>query len=310
MKSLGVKISNIQMYLPETIVSNQNIIEEHNLRLKDQWVKDNIGITERRWTDLKASELGSEVLKKLNIVPEALIFATVSQDYNTPATATVVQGKTHPGKLYPAFDVTAACSGFLYALDIGQRFIRTGMKQVACIASEVRSRDLNKQDRRTVMLFGDGAAGVILTPCEEGEVGIIDIKTMADGRYHDAIVVPNGGKIEMRDAAQIFQSAIEQMQNLVTDTLKENNLNLDDIDYFIIHQASKVIVEKVSEALELPSNKVFMHFPTRGNMTSASTAVSLCEAHEDKKIKKGDLVLVLATGGGFSAGISIMRWEI
>lgn len=322
MKSLGVKISSIAHYLPENIVSNQDIIDQYQLRLKDQWVKDNIGIVSRRWCteDQSASELGSKVLKQLNSGIDGLIVSTVSQDYMTPATATVIQGKTHPGEFYPAFDITAACSGFLYAIDMGRRMIQTGHKNIACVATETRSFYLNKKDRRTVMLFGDGAGGVTLAPCEENEIGLIDSRLMADGRHYDAIVVPGSGSreihqdpshfIEMRDAVKIFGSAIQEMGNLVHSTLERNQLKLADVDYFIIHQASKVIVEKVAEELGIAESKYPLNFPERGNMTSASTAVALSEAVASKKIKQGDLVLMLATGGGFSAGITLFRWEL
>lgn len=314
MKSTGVKISSIAHFLPTSIVSNQEIIDTYSLRLKDQWVKDNIGIHTRHWckNNETASDLGVEVLKQLTLPIDALLVSTVSQDFMTPATATVIQGKATPGKFYPAFDITAACSGFVYAIDTARRLVQTGKKNVACIATEVRSKYLNKQDRRTVMLFGDGAAGITLSPCEENEIGIIDSKTMADGRYYEAIVVDSQApqQIEMKDATTIFQSAISEMKNLVNSILKDNDLKLEQIDYFIFHQASKVIVEQVANELGVPATKYFMNFPTKGNMTSASTAVALSEAVADKKIQQGDLVLMLATGGGFSAGTVLFRWEI
>jgi len=321
MKSLGVKISSISHYLPPNDKSNQEIIDENSLRLKSDWVKDNIGIESRRWCENNevASDLGSEVLRNLKGPIDALIVSTVSQDYMTPSTAAVIQGKTNPGEKYPAFDITAACSGFLYAIDLGVRMIQTGHKNVACVATEIRSYFLNKKDRRTVMLFGDGAGGVTLSKCEEGEVGIIDTRLMADGRHYESIVVTGSGSakvkestdtVQMRDAVKIFNSAVSEMSSLVESVLSENGFEVDDVNYFIFHQASKVIVEKVAETLRVPNEKYFLNFPTRGNMTSASTAVALSEAVSENKINKGDLVVMLATGGGFTAGVTLFRWEL
>jgi 3-oxoacyl-[acyl-carrier-protein] synthase-3 len=308
-------------------MTNQDIIEKYNLRLKDQWVKDNIGIHQRHWcqNNESASDLGTEVLSiLLEKDPKqlsALIVSTVSQDFMTPATATILQNNVTPGQTYPVFDLTAACSGFIYAIDTARRLVQTGHKKVACVATEIRSYYLNKKDRRTVMLFGDGAGGLTLEPCAEGEVGIIDSKLLADGRHYNSIVVTGSGSqrvkeedpkdiVEMRDAVKIFGSAVEEMKNLVNEMLDKHGLNIYDVNYFIIHQASKVIVEKVAETLGIPKEKYILNFPEKGNMTSASTAVALSEAVEQGKINKGDIVLMLATGGGFTAGVTLFRWEL
>jgi len=315
----GCKISAIAHSLPDTIMTNEDIIKENKLRLNPEWVRLNIGIVERRWCkdDIKASDLAADVLTQLISKSElpvseidGLILSTVSSDQMTPSTASVVQCVATPGETYPCFDITAACSGFLYALDVGRRYVQTGKSNMFCIASETRSHYLNKQDRRTVMLFGDGAAGVYLSPCEEGEIGIIYSNTVGDGRYWEAITVPHGGTILMKEAALIFEMAISEMCSLVNAALEECELSLDNIDYFIFHQASALIVDKVAEKLDISSDKYFKNFSTRGNITSASVPLALSEAVDEKKIKHGDMVCLLATGGGFSAGISILRWEI
>ena len=321
---INVKISAVSHFLPKNIKTNQDIIDENSLRLKDEWIKGSIGIESRHWCEdgESASDLAAEVLKGMPHKIDALIVSTVSQDLMTPSTAAIVQSIVHPGENYPAFDITAACSGFVYALDLGKRMVQTGHQRVACIASEIRSYYLNKQDRRTVMLFGDGAGGVVLSPCEEGEVGIIYSKLVADGRHWNSIVVTGNGSrkekeneeakshIEMRDATHIFETAVSEMQTIVLNSLKEAKLKLSDIDYFIFHQASRNIVKNVAEALDLDEDKYFRNFHNKGNMTSASTAVALSEAHQEGKIKKGDNVLILATGGGFTGGVVILRWEI
>jgi 3-oxoacyl-[acyl-carrier-protein] synthase-3 len=324
---INVKISAVSHFLPKNIKTNQDIIDEHSLRLKDEWIKGSIGIESRHWCEdgESASDLAAEVLKdmsqKTSRKTDGLILSTVSEDLMTPSTATIVQSMVHPGETYPAFDITAACSGFVYAIDLGKRMVQTGHDQVACVASEIRSYYLNKKDRRTVMLFGDGAGGVMLSPCEEGEVGIIYSKLVADGRHWNSIVVTGNGSrkvkeeeamphIEMRDATHIFETAVSEMQGLVLNSLKDANLTLSDIDYFIFHQASRNIVKNVADALNLSEDKYYRNFHNKGNMTSASTAVALSEASEEGKIKKGDKVLILATGGGFTGGVVILRWEI
>lgn len=313
------KIAAIAQALPATPTTNADIITQNGLRLNPEWVRLNIGIEERRWAsdeDTPAS-LAASVMTQLLATdiasPDqigALILATVSAEMRTPATACMVQSLVTPGQHYPCFDITAACSGFVYALDIGRRYVLTGTDNVVCIASEIRSRSLNKQDRRTVMLFGDGAAGVLLKPCEGDEVGILYSKTMADGRYWEAISVPLGGHITMKEANLIFATAIQEMANLVTDALTATGLNKEDIDQFIFHQASGVIIDKVAETLGLSPDQYFKNFAQRGNMTSASVPVTLSDAVAAGRIRKHSLVCLIATGGGFSAGAVILRWEI
>jgi 3-oxoacyl-[acyl-carrier-protein] synthase-3 len=326
LNSFGVKITNTSSYLPEGEMSNQDIIDEYSLRLKDEWVKLNIGIEKRHWckNGEKASDLGANALKQVldgKDDLDALIVSTISQDVMTPATACIIQSLVTPGKLYPAFDLTAACGGFVFAIDQGRRMIQTGMNKVACVATETRSYYLNKKDRRTVMLFGDGAGAVTLAPCEEGETGIFYSKTISDGRYWNSIVVPGAGSeamaetgeakchIEMRDAQGIFESAIKEMSNLITDALTQTGLSKEDIGTFIFHQASRNIVNAAAKNLEISEDQYIVNFDQVGNMTSASVAVLLDQAVKDSKIKKGDNVCIIATGGGFSAGVILLRWE-
>ncbi|EQC47702.1 3-oxoacyl-ACP synthase III family protein [Bacteriovorax sp. Seq25_V] len=316
MKSLGVKIKASAHYLPENIVSNQKIIEENSLRLKDQWVKDNIGINNRRWvTTENSADLGSKILQQLNEkadkATDCLIVSTVSGEYSTPATACIIQGETTPGELYPAYDITSACAGLMFAIDMGIRYIQTGMSSVKCIATETRSRYLDKKDRRTVMLFGDGASGVTLAPCDDNEIGIFYSKTMSDGRFWNSIVVPNESqKIEMRDASGIFESAIEKMSSLIEDALTNSQTKKEEYSHFIFHQASRNIVTAAAKNLGLREDQYSINFDEVGNTTSASVGILLDQCVSRGKIKKGDLVCMLATGGGFSAAISLMRWEI
>lgn len=324
-----VKISQIAHYLPGVVKTNQDIIDEFGIRLKSDWVEFNIGIKSRHWCNGHelTSDLAYEVGKNLiSDIPQdeigALILATVSPDVMTPATAAITQSKLTPGTSYPAFDIVSACSGFLFSLDAGRRFVQTGMNNVLCIASEIRSYYLDKKDRRTVMLFADGAAGVRLSRCEADEVGIIYSQTFTDGTFWDAVSVKGKGVLSlthpelessfivMKDAGLIFEKAVTKMQELLLHGLKSSGLELKDIKYFIFHQASQVILKKMTESLGIAEDAYHLNFDRVGNTSSASVPIALSEAYLQGKFKKGDYVCLLATGGGFSAGITILRWEI
>ncbi len=325
-KSYGVKIAQIDDFLPDGITTNEDIITQNQLRLKDEWVQKSIGIRQRHWckNGETASDLGAKALRK--VLPsksslEGLIVSTVSEDVMTPSTACIIQSKATPGELYPAFDIKAACAGFIFALDMGRRMIQTGAKKIACVATETRSYYLDKKDRRTVMLFGDGAAAAILEKTQKNEIGIFYSHLISDGRFWDAIFVPaSGGLIQarneapknsivMNDASGIFDSAILKMQELINNALTECKLTKNDIDHFIIHQASKNIVAKVADELKLDPSQFTINFDQVGNITSASVGVLLSQCLKEKRIKKGDLICLIATGGGYSAGIILLRWE-
>jgi 3-oxoacyl-[acyl-carrier-protein] synthase III len=312
----GCKISAIAHELPERAMTNQEIIDAEKLRLRDDWVRDAIGIEERRWCgeDETAASLAAAVCRKL--VGEdvssidRLIVSTVSPQVVTPSTACIVQSLFAPGETFPCVDLVAACSGFLYALDFGRRCVQTGDRRVLCVATETRSTFLNRRDRRTVMLFGDGAAGVLLEPCEESEVGIVSTAVQADGRYWDAISVPVGGTITMNDGAMIASRAVEEMSELAQSAARRAELTLDDIDVFIFHQASGAIIARVCEQLGIGLDRTHLNFSRLGNTTSASVPLALAEAVRDGKIRRGARVLLVATGGGFTAGSALLRWEL
>lgn len=330
----GVAIRGIAHRLGSRKVTNQDIIDEQRIRLKDAWVRENIGISERHWvgphesTATMAAEVCAELVGNAGLAPAAvdrLIVATVSPEVITPSTACITQSIFAPGTAFPCMDLVAACGGFLYALDVGRRCVQTGDRNVLVVASEVRSAFLDKQDRRTVMLFGDGAAGVLLTPAREGEVGIVDTRLFADGRFWEAISVPAGGvrrpasaetvaekahSITMKDGAAIFERAVAEMTELVKAMVLGHGATLDEVDFFVFHQASVNIVRRVLEALGIPEEKTWINFPRVGNCTAASVPIALSEAVRAGRVKRGDLVCSVATGGGFTAGTALFRWEV
>lgn len=331
--STGCKIGAVRHWLPPAAVTNATIIAEHALRLKDAWVRENIGIEERRWCEpgTPTSELVAEVCRALldarNIPPEdvqRLLVATVSPDVLTPSVACIAQSLFAPGARFPCVDVIGACGGFLYAIDLGRRCVQTGEDRVLCVAAEIRSAFLDKTDRRTVMLFGDGAGGVTLERCAEGEVGIVVTETFADGRFWDAVSVPAGGTrrvvregeteparavITMNDGPAVFERARDEMAGLVRGAVERAGLRVADVDFFVFHQASAAIVRSVAAALDVPMSKTHCNFHRVGNTTAASVPIALSEAVAEGTIAHGDLVCLVATGGGFTAGVALLRWE-
>lgn len=318
LKSLGVKICAESSSVPANTLSNEDIIKKYNLRLKSEWVNDNIGIKERHWIPEDESEdsitLASDVLRDLinqnKAEPSLLIVATVSSPLQTPASACVIQAQVTPESKYPAFDITSACAGFVFAVDIGIKYVQSGLENVYCIATETRSKFLDKSDRRTVMLFGDAAAGVVLTSCEKNEIGIFYSKIISHGKYWNSICVENKNPvIKMNDAQGIFEMASQEMAKLIEEALRETDLKKEEVDHFIFHQASKNIVLNAARNLELSDSQFEINFDRFGNTTSASVALLLDQQVKKNKIKKNDLILMISTGGGFSAGVIMFRWE-
>jgi len=331
--STGCRIAAVAHALPGHVVSNQAIIDAQRLRLKDAWVRANIGIEERRWcgegetTSHLAAAVCTSLLERTGLRPgdvSRLIVATVSPDVMTPSTACIAQSIFAAGSTFPCVDVVAACSGFVFALDLARRCVQTGDERVLCVAAEVRSAFLDKQDRRTVMLFGDAAAGVLLERCRPGEVGVVSTRAHSDGRYWDAVSVPAGGVrrpasaetvaqrehcIAMKDGGLIFERAVAEMADLAARTVAEQGLGVGDVDFFVFHQASGAIVAKACERLGVPPAKTHVNFARYGNTTAASVPLALSEARDLGLVRPGQLVLLVATGGGFTAGSALLRWE-
>lgn len=334
LRTSGAVVRAIAHHLPARVVTNQDLIDAEALRLKDAWVRENIGIESRRFVSpgetaaTMAAEVARTLLARAAIAPSAvsrLVVATVSPDVQTPSTACIAQSIFAPGESFPCVDMVAACGGFAYALDYARRCVATGDEHVLCIASEVRSAFLDPRDRRTVMLFGDAAAGVLVSRPREGEIGIVDTRLFADGRFWEAVSVPAGGVrrpasqqtidarahfITMKDGAAIFERAVSEMVELTRTITAAHGLTLDDVGFFVFHQASARIVDAVADSLGVSRARTHRNFAVRGNVTAASVPLALSEAHEEGKLSRGDRVVLVATGGGFTAGSSLLEWEI
>ncbi len=309
-------------YLPERIVTNQELSEK--LDTSDEWIRQRTGICERRIA--ADGELTSDLA--LNAARAALehagvdasdidliVLATATPDKTFPATATKVQaelGITHGA----AFDVQAVCTGFVYALNVADNFVRLGQARNALvIGAETFSRILDWDDRRTCVLFGDGAGAVVLTAGDkDGQRGILSSHIRSDGRHQNLLHVDGGpsstmtvGHLRM-EGKEVFRHAVSNMASILAEALEENNLQPSDIDWLVPHQANKRILDSTARKIGLPPEKVVLTVDRHANTSAASIPLALAEAVGDGRIKRGDLIVFEAMGGGFTWGASVVLW--
>lgn len=324
----GVAIASTGTYLPERVVTNADLIEANGLPVSPRWIERHTGIRERRYaaegehTSDLAVQAGRDVLERAGMAPEKLerlILATVSGDWQTPATACVVQHAL--GARCPAFDVTSACAGFMVALDLGIKCVQTGDEAVMVLGAEVRSRFVDGTDPRVAPLFSDGAGGVLLVPSAPG-TGFLASVLQSDGAGAEKVYVPAGGArkpasadtvaagehtIRMLDGRGIFEQAVTGMQAIAELALKKAGLTVGDIDVVIPHQANKLIIEAGMKALGVPKDKVMVTIDWLGNCTAATVPVTLHAAVEAGRLPSGTTALLLAVGGGYTAGAAVYR---
>lgn len=326
--TLRSKITGTGSYVPKKVISNFDL--EKKLNTSDKWITERTGIKERRIAAknetnsdlcLEASKNALEAagLKAKDL--DMIIVATMSGDMPMPSTAAILQNKLGAKKI-AAFDVNAACSGFLYGLSIGDSFIRTGAaKKLLLIGVEVNSRFLDWEDRATCVLFGDGAGAVILEPTR-AKRGILSTSLYSDGNMWDYICVPGGGATHPASAKTIkekkhyikmrgnetFKVAVRTLEKLVIDTLKENNIKPSQLSMLIPHQANLRIISATAKRLKLPMDKVALNLDKYGNTSSASIPIALDEVVREKKIKKDDYILLEAFGGGLTWASALIKW--
>jgi 3-oxoacyl-[acyl-carrier-protein] synthase-3 len=245
---------------------------------------------------------------------DLIIVATATPDRIFPSTACIIQDRL-ACKNAAAFDVSAACSGFIYALSIADQYIQTGQaKTVLVIGSEVLSKVTNWEDRGTCILFGDGAGAVVLTA--SNEPGIIDTHLKAMGEYGDILYLPNAGlnidtaphKIAMQ-GREVFKLAVTNFSDLVSEALQRNHITIADIDWLIPHQANSRIIEALVDRLQLPLERVIITLAEQGNTSAASIPLALDAGVRTGKIKPGQLLLLAAFGGGITWGSALIKWN-
>jgi len=315
------KIISTGSYLPEKILTNKDL--EKTVDTSHEWIVERSGINQRHIAaqDELASDLATRAAQRAietaGLSPseiDLLIVATTTPDMVFPSTACIVQSKLGISGS-PAFDVQAVCCGFVYALNIADLFIKSGQASNALvIGAEVYSRILDWNDRTTCVLFGDGAGAVVLSSSEEP--GILKTKLHADGSFRDKLCVPgwvNAGEISgspmvTMDGGAVFKFAVKVFEQTARELLDEANLSIDDVDWFIPHQANIRIMESTAKKLKLPREKLIATVDHHGNTSAASIPLALDEAVQAGKVTRGDLLLLEGVGGGFTWGGALVKY--
>jgi 3-oxoacyl-[acyl-carrier-protein] synthase-3 len=324
------KITALGTYVPPRVLTNADF--EKMVETTDEWILTRTGIRERHVVDkgVATSDLAVEAAKcalaERGIDAseiEAIVVATVTPDMFFPSTACLVQHKLGIKGIW-GFDLSAACSAFVYALQAGAQFVSTGAhKKVLVIGSDVMSSILDYTDRATCILFGDGAGAVILEPASDGE-GIIDFVHEIDGSGACALYMPGGGSLHPstretvdkkmhvvhQDGQAVFKYAVRKMGEACEKLLARNGVKASDIDCFIPHQANQRIIKATADRVGLKPETVIINIDRYGNTTAGTIPLAMQTAREDGRLKKGDLVLLASVGAGFTIGATLLRWTI
>lgn len=318
------RISGTGSYLPAKIMTNADL--EKIVDTSDQWIVERTGIRERRVAGAEETsammglEASRHALTMAGIEPgsvDLIIVATTTPDLVFPANACLIQERLGIHGC-PAFDVQAVCTGFVYALAIADKFIRTDTSRCALvIGTETFTRILDWNDRGTCVLFGDGAGAVVLQAADEP--GILSSHLHADGQYHPLLCVPAGvskgydkviaGQAYVHMAgSEVFKVAVTTLSQVVDEALQANDMQRSDIDWLVPHQANVRIISATAKKLGLPMERVIVTLDRHGNTSAASIPLALDEAVRDKRIKRGDVVLLEGVGGGFTWGSVLMKF--
>lgn len=325
MTKITAAITAVQGYLPDNIVTNDDLAKI--VDTSDEWILSRTGISERRlMKDGASSDMAAEAVKgllaKKGLDPldiDLVIVATVTPDYPFPSTANVVCDKVGMSNAW-GFDLIAACSGFIYALQTGAKFIESGThKKVIVIGVDKMSSILDYEDRTTCVIFGDGAGAVLLEPNEEG-LGVIDAILKSDGSGRKYLIQPAGGSaspasmqtVEERlhfvkqEGKTVFKFAVTNMAEVSAEIMEKNNLTSDDVDWLVPHQANLRIIDATATRMGLPKEKVMINIQRYGNTTAGT--LPLCLWDWEKQLKKGDNLILSAFGGGFTWGAVYLKW--
>jgi 3-oxoacyl-[acyl-carrier-protein] synthase-3 len=324
-----VKISALGTYVPPRVITNADL--EKMVDTTDEWIMTRVGIRERHIVDkgVAASDLAVEAVKNLLVSHpfdlqevDLIVVGTVTPDMMYPSTACLVQHKLGIANTW-GFDVSAGCSGFLYALNAGVKFVESGRyKKVLVIGSDVNSSMTDYTDRAVCIIFGDGAGAVLLEPAQDGDVGLIDHVAQVEGVGGQFLFMPGGGSLNPathetvdqkmhyihQDGKNVFKYAVKKMAEMTERILAQNNLTGKDVDCFIAHQANLRIITATAERLGMPMEKVIVNIDRYGNTTAGTIPLAMQTALEEGKLKKGDMVLLAAVGAGFTSGATLLRW--
>ncbi|GAB3533202.1 ketoacyl-ACP synthase III [Pontibacter brevis] len=328
------KIAGVGHYVPENVVTNKDL--EKVIDTSDEWIRERTGIVERRYfqegidtTANMGAEAARRALKNAGVEAEKvdmIIFATLSPDYTFPGSGVLMQRELGLKEI-PALDVRNQCSGFIYALSVGDQFIKTGMYDtVLVVGAEIHSSglDFSTRGRGVSVIFGDGAGAVVLTPAESNDKGILSTHLHADGEFAEelAVLAPdtnkkerlthemidNGAIYPYMNGNTVFKHAVTRFPEVIEEALKKNGYKPEDIDMLVPHQANLRITSYIQQKMDLPSEKVMSNIHKYGNTTAASVPIALSEAVEEGRIKEGDLVCLAAFGSGFTWASALIRW--
>jgi len=313
MNKIFSKIISTGSYLPEKILTNYDI--ERIVDTSNEWIIERTGIEERHIASTEESsvdmahEASSDAIKKSGIKIQdidMIVVATTTPERKFPSTAVLLQNKLNL-KNCSAFDVNAACTGFVYAIDIADQYIKNGcVKNVLVVGTEKITSLLDWKDRNTCVLFGDGAGAVILS--SSSEPGIMSSTIVSDGSYKDLLTVNTDPEFIEMKGNDVFKIAVNTLGKLAISTLSKNNISADDLDWFIPHQANSRIIMAIAKKIKLSPNKIIMTVNKHGNTSAASIPLALDDSNKKGLLKKGNLIMFEAFGAGFTWGSNLLRF--
>jgi 3-oxoacyl-[acyl-carrier-protein] synthase-3 len=328
------KIAGIGFNVPNNVVTNHDL--EDMMDTTNEWIKTRSGIEERRWVEAGTanSDLALpaciEAIQKAGITPneiDAIIVGTVSSDYNFPGMAPIIQQKLGITRHVPAYDISAACSAFIYLLEMGDQYIKTGKyKNVLLVGSDLMSTiiDRSPEGRATGVLFGDGSGAVVIQESQD-DSQILSTHLFADGKGVEHLVAKAPGSVfnplriddkivaerhhlPYQNGREVFKNAVTRMPEAIDVALKHNSLHIDDVSLVIAHQANKRILETCAKRMNLPMEKMFVNIHKYGNTTAATIPIAMCEALADNKFSKGDYIILTAFGAGYTWASAAIKW--
>ena len=329
--SRRAKISALGTYVPPRLLTNKDL--EKMVETSDEWIYSRVGIRERHLVEkgMATSDMAAEAARRCLAergIPatdlEAIIVATVTPDMFFPATACLVQDKLGAKGAW-GFDLSAACSGFVYALQMGVKLVESGAhSKVMVIGADTMSSIIDYTDRSTCVLFGDGAGAVLIEPAEEDEIGMIDFVHEVDGSGAYALNMPGGGSLHPstaetvhdkmhyvhQDGQAVYKFAVRKMVEASEEVLTRNGVSVGELGCFIPHQANKRIIMSSAERMGMPLERVIINIDRYGNTTAGTIPLAMGTACEENRLHKGDLVLITCVGAGFTVGSCLLRWEI
>lgn len=328
MGKINAIITGVGGYVPDYVLDNEEL--SRMVDTSDEWITTRVGIKERRilkeeglGTSYLARKAAKQLIQKTGVDPDtidALIVATTTPDYKFPSTASIVLGKLGLKNAF-AYDLEAACCGFMYALSTACSFVESGRcKKVIVIGADKMSSLVDYQDRQTCVLFGDGAAAVLVEASEDGELGMQDMFFRTDGKGLPFLHMKAGGSVcpashftvdhhlhyLYQEGRSVFRYAVTDMSNGVLEIMKRNDLSAADVDWVVPHEANLRIIEAVTKRAELPMDKVAINIQHYGNTSAATIPLALWDY--ESKLKKGDNVIFTAFGAGFVHGASFFKW--